>query len=99
MKEFEIWIEGYSVTGNSSPASCIGKAMGEDFNDACRNFRYREDMKNPYGDNYFHRKGDPLNLDKSDTEPDGLRKSRVGTYSIWACALFDNESDARKSFG
>lgn len=26
-------------------------------------------------------------------------KSKNGTHSIWACQLFDNELDARKSFG
>lgn len=73
-KEYEIWIEGYSVTGNSSEASFIGKSTGKTFEDACKNYRDNE--------------GKPLKLDKEYSRP-----------SIWACRLFDNEIDARKSFG
>lgn len=103
MKEYEIWIEGYSATGEHSDASFIGKAMGETFDEACSNFEYPDDLKNPYytGDEnvaeYFHRKGDKLPLD---TNSDGtLRRQNRGGYSIWACMLFENEADARKSFG
>lgn len=34
MKSFEIWIEGYQVSGGSSRASRIGEACGETFEDA-----------------------------------------------------------------
>lgn len=94
MKEFEIWIEGYSITGNSSNASFIGKAMGETFEEACRNFEEPEDVPNPYaymGDDlpkFDKRKGDKLKLDENRNYP-----------SIWACRLYDNEVDARRSFG
>lgn len=36
MKSWEIWMEGYAVTGNSSPASFVGKADGALFEDAVR---------------------------------------------------------------
>lgn len=77
MKEFEIWMEGYAMNGQMSVASFIGKAKGETFNDACRNFKYE--------------KGEKLNLDKHYEHQKHL--------SIWGCRLFDNEADARKSFG
>lgn len=38
--------------------------------------------------NYRDKEGKPLGLDKHYHYP-----------SIWACRLFDNEQDARKSFG
>jgi hypothetical protein len=117
LKEYEIWIEGYSATGEHSPASFIGRARGKNFDEACENFEYPEDLKNPYyfggpGQvEYFHRKGDKLNLDKDhdgnlrrgayrgEAGPGTERAKLKGNYSIWACQLFDNEADARKSFG
>lgn len=81
MKEFEIWIEGYAATGEYSPASYIGNAMGETFDEACENFEYPEDLKNPCytgqsnSAEYFYRRGDKLNLD---TSPDG--NYRRGAY-------------------
>lgn len=37
-------------------------------------------------------------LDKDADQPDGYRR-RSGRLCIWACEIFDNEADARKSFG
>lgn len=91
-KEFDIWIEGYAATGESSGASYIGKSKGIDFEDACRNFRYPEDIVivSEFTDTIIRKKGMKLNLDK---------EYYGGRPSIWACRLFDNEADARKSFG
>ena len=73
MKEWEIWIEGYAATGEHSTASFEGNAFGETFDEACENFTYPEDYRNPYygerghtGPEYFYRKGDHLKLDKSE---------------------------------
>lgn len=33
-REHEIWMEGYSITGNHSSARFIGTGIGEDFNEA-----------------------------------------------------------------
>lgn len=87
MKEWEIWIEGYAATGESAKASCIGISMGNSFMEACENFRYPQDIKRWDGDIIVH-KGESLKLDLNRTHP-----------SIWACRLFDNEFDAKKSFG
>lgn len=110
-------MEGYAATGESAPAHLIGKALGKTFDEACLNFEYPEDYKNPHytgapgQDEYFHKKGDTLNLDKDhdgnfrrgsyrgEAEPGIDRATLKGNYSIWACQLFDNEKDARKSFG
>jgi hypothetical protein len=98
MKEFEIWSEGYAATGEHSPAYYHGKAFGETFEDACRNFRQPEDIPRqwcmPNEDPILIKKGTPLNLDLKE---DG--SFRYPHPSIWACRLFDNEADARKSFG
>lgn len=106
LKEFEIWCEGYSATGEHSPAHYYGKSWGKDFDEACINFRYPEDIKRewalPGEDPIIIKKGSDLNLDKNS---DGTyrrgseRGGYGGNYSIWACQLFDNETDARKSFG
>lgn len=73
MKEFDIWSEGYVATGQSSGATLLGYAKGEDFVQAC------------------------VNLAKQDREfASYFDKDRM-TY--WGCRLFDNSSDARKSFG
>ena len=72
-KVFEIWAEGYVITGNESDATLLRKIEAPSFKAAC----------------------DKLALDDEDFakhyEPDTLR--------YWGCALFDNEADARKSFG
>jgi hypothetical protein len=36
-----------------------------------------------------------ISRDEVEIRPENTRSK----YSIWACALFDNEADARKSFG
>ena len=87
MKEYEIWMEGYSATGEHSPAHLIGKAIGETFEAACKNFEEPEDGFRIDGVKYKS-KGDKLKLDEHYPYP-----------SIWACRLYDNEIDARKSFG
>jgi hypothetical protein len=34
MKKFEIWMEGFSATGESAPASLLGTSNGDTFKDA-----------------------------------------------------------------
>ncbi len=72
MKKYEIWIEGYAITGNSSNAIKFGEAEGKDFKDAVATF--------------FKDRDDSSELNKDKT-------------SYWGCRLFDNETDARRSFG
>lgn len=87
MKEYEIWMEGFAATGQSQGASYIGRASGKDFNDACKNFRYSKNITN-WDNEVIVEEGEPLKLDDNRDYP-----------SIWACRLYDNEADARKSFG
>ncbi len=67
--KFDVWEEGYVITGNSANASFNCTVEGDSFKEACME-RYRED------ETY-----------------DPERNTR------WGCRLFDNEVDARKSFG
>lgn len=39
------------------------------------------------------------NLFKTDSKSEDAYKNRRSSWNIWACNLFDNEADARKSFG
>jgi hypothetical protein len=87
MKEWEIWMEGYAATGESAKASLFAKEEGEDFDDAVR--RYFD--KHPRSDYDCRKRYAPRNSD-------GVMPL-VTTHSIWGCRLFDNESDARASFG
>ena len=67
--EFEIWSEGFNITGNSGKATLHGTIEAKNFKDSCNKF-----FKN--ADSY-----DPEDL----------------TY--WGCRLYDNETDARRTFG
>lgn len=97
-KEFEIWCEGYAATGERGAAYYYGKSFGETFDEAVINFRHPEDLKADWGGITLTVKGQPLNLDKDEKQPDGYRR-HGGRLCSWACRFFDNEEDARKSFG
>lgn len=94
VKTWEIWSEGYAATGEQQPAHFYGTAEGETFEEACENFRQPEDLVRSWDGFIMVHKGDPLNLDRN--ENGGFR---YGYPSIWACRLYDNETDARKRYG
>lgn len=71
MREFEIWEEGYAITGNEARASFVGREVGESFLDACKTWFKKHPVK--------------------DYDPE--------RNAVWGCRLYDNEADARKSFG
>jgi hypothetical protein len=73
MKTWQIWSEGYSVTGQAAEAHMHGAVEAETFEDACRAIAKRDGEFAQYFD---------------------LQK-----MTFWGCRLFDNEADARKSFG
>jgi len=96
MKEFEIWSEGYAATGERSGAHYYGKSTGNDFIEALENFRYPEDIIQEWTKEVIVKKGSPLGLDRN---ADGSLRLFGGKPASWACRYFDNEADARKSFG
>lgn len=80
-------MEGYAATGESGTAQKIGTGEGETFDEAVRDFM----SKNPG-------KGIEWN-DSRRYATDEDYMNRRSHWNIWACNLYDNEADARKSFG
>jgi len=74
--KYSLWMEGFSVTGNSSIAQYLGEFEGNSFNDACDNWS--------------------KTIARPDLYEPGTDERRP---SYWGCKIFDNEMDARKSFG
>ena len=73
IKQYQIWTEGYVVTGGSSTATYHGLSKGETFKQAVENF-----------------------IEENDWDKKLYNSERL-TY--WGCKFYDNEADARKTFG
>ena len=86
IKKFEIWIEGYRATGESATAAKLGEYNAEDFDGAMRQ----------YMDENLH----VVDVHKVPKNIKSVKDSSFSKwYSIWACKIYDNEKDARKSLG
>lgn len=68
-KTYDVWMEGFVCTGESSKAHFVGSVKAETFKKACDKL---------FNNDILY---DPINL------------------THWGCRLYDNEADARKSFG
>lgn len=77
LPSFEIWAEGYSATGNASPARFVTRTQAPTFVEAVQKY--------------------VATLDKEAASYFDLRNPERLTR--WGCRLFDNEADARRSFG
>lgn len=89
MREFEIWSEGYSATGESRGPNFHGRVVAKSFDEACIKLLGNLLDKNPDGS--YRRgayRGKPLPPSKDRAD------KMIGNYSIWACQLFDNREDA-----
>ena len=75
MKTYQVWSEGFKVTGEYSTATFHGSFEASSFKGAIQAFK--DSLTDPYA--------------ISCVDVDGM--------SFWGCRFFDNESDARKSFG
>jgi hypothetical protein len=88
LKEYDIWMEGYAATGESSKASYLGKSKGRNFQDACMRYALKSELE--------HRQ-------KMDNENQYFDTGRWDydprRNSIWACRLYETEDEARESFG
>lgn len=85
MKEYEVWMEGFRATGESSGAVLLGKANANSFAAACHIVNctnYLESLKKE-----MH----SADSERWDYDPKDL--------SCWGCRLFESESQARKAFG
>ena len=73
--KFEVWLEGYSATGQHSTAKLVDTVLAMSLNDAIN----RLVISGKLDESYMNRNGIE--------------------YRYWGCRFFDNETDARKSFG
>ena len=84
------------------PAHFYGKSLGNTFEEAIENFKYPNDITDWEG-KVVIKKDSPLSFEKQErwvedkTAP--LGRSLKTIYVSWACRFFDNEADARRSFG
>ena len=87
----QIWMEGYAATGECSGANLIWQGEAEDFDDAV--CKYNQEQIEKYG----KPSAEPYTRNCFFTQE--AYENRRSNWKIWGCALFDNEQDARKSFG
>lgn len=86
-KTYEIWSEGYQVTGESSGAVFFGTGEGENFDEAV------QDYINNHPKSIIE-KVTPRHFSSLD-----YYNARRSNWRCWGCSLFATESEARKSFG
>lgn len=84
-KKYEIWVEGFQVTGQSSRAQKIGEIKANSFLEACRKLCGKM--------NDYSEETRGINIDT------GQVVVKRNNPHIWGCKLFDNEKDARRNFG
>lgn len=72
--EWEVWLEGYCVTGSSAKATFCGKFKGVTFEEAVLA--------------WVATKGE-----------DGKKFYNPESGVYWGCNFYDNEAEARKTFG
>jgi len=86
-KLWEIWTEGYAATGESCTAFKLGEYWADSFDEAVEKY------------NEKHPTTGAVQFTKESFISDEAYKTRRSNWNIWACALFDTEEEARKSFG
>lgn len=91
MQEWEIWMEGYAATGESDTARLVAKIRARSFKEACDIHFFADYLEQI-------KKSQIENPTKKLTYMDTIFYDR-DMLRYWACRLFDNETDARKSFG
>jgi hypothetical protein len=90
MKEYEIWSEGYAATGESAPAHRLLRP-GES-NSRWSGVTFQQAVVKALNELHWTMLSEMLQGCGS-----CLYDAKNNTY--WGCRFFDNESDARKSFG
>ena len=80
---YQVWLEGYAATGESGTAQLLGVAHAKNFIEAAKKTWRERCIKGGHDEKYA----------------DNYFSIRDGIPSIWGCACFDNEADARKRFG
>jgi hypothetical protein len=92
LKEYEVWSEGYMATGESGGATLHGKVMARSFREACNILMCKHYLE-------WVTKMQDTNYTGQRDNPDSGMSYDPSHLTVWGCRLFDNEVDARKSFG
>lgn len=80
----QIWMEGYADNGGQSGAQMIGEYDVKTFDEAVELYMKTRSAKE---------------LEDYGPHRNKMTSPRGSNWNIWGCSLFDNEADARKSFG
>lgn len=90
--KYSIWAEGYIATGEHGTAFELtdrNPIEANSFDDAIEELIQRKPENTHYYSKYT----------RANFTSEEDYNNRRSNWSFWGCALFDNESDARKSFG
>ncbi len=79
---FEIWMDGFVVTGEQQPAQKIGEMKGVDFDDAVQQYMSTDHSGKSHGIEPVQR---------SNFETEGNYNKRKSNWMVWGCLLFPNE--------
>lgn len=82
-KLIPLWVEGYAATGNRGTAQLIGYYKGNNLDEAVQDFINTDYDPESWGD----------------YSPPSRLGGHGMYHALWGCRIFDNEEDARKSFG
>lgn len=90
LKEYEVWMEGYSTTGEHQKAHLVGRVKARNFAQACHKLMCQNklaeiDRENASGSTGYKDYG------RWDYDP--------GRLSVWGMKLHWNEEMARRAFG
>jgi hypothetical protein len=78
MTTYQVWSEGYVVTGMESGATLLGTVVADTFDEAVQKV---------------------IDLTPEENRHFYYKHPEASQWRYWGCRLFDNEADARKSFG
>lgn len=90
LKEYEVWMEGYAVTGERSGAQLVGKTKARSFAQACHILMCKQHLE-------FMEKENQPEYEKYSTP--GRWDYDPSSLTYWACKLYWSEELAKKSFG
>lgn len=91
-KMYQVWTQGYRATGEHGTATYHGECYAENFVEACKRI---------LGHDKSFEVREPIEV-TSESARLGMARMGINQETVcflWVCRCFDNEADARKSFG
>ncbi len=88
LKTFDVWMQGYAATGEHGVAHLWGTTEARSFKEACHKVAMEKQL-------LAMSKAERGEIDLTE----GYWEYDPHKLTWWGCRLFDNEVDARKSFG